>query len=460
MAKILKEEPISGRAERKRLAEGLYWRAIDPEVHLGYRKGRRGGTWLVRWRVPQGYSRETLGTADDELKEGTLNFDAAVRSAREVVQQKRLEQRAEAEGPALTVRRAVEAYIAARDERDSRRKGRPVRSDARSRLERLVIGREKRGNRAAMEANPLADIALHALTEEHLKDWCSALPAGIKATSHQRTFNDFKSALNEAYEANHRRLPPTLPTIIKRGLKAPQVDEGEGEAALAARSNQILSDAQVGSVIKAAREIDAEQEWDGDLFRMVVVMAATGARSTQLFRMRVRDMQVKEGRLMVPTSRKGRKGRTAKKSHEAIPVGKDILEALAPAVVGRPKDAVLLERTRWEQVAGSIRWQRAGRGPWQSASDMVRPWALIRERAGLPEIIPYSLRHTSIVRAIRANLPIRLIAALHDTSVTMIERHYSHWITEGLAEMVARAVVPLVPPPGGNVVEITARDRG
>jgi len=48
------------------------------------------------------------------------------------------------------------------------------------------------------------------------------------------------------------------------------------------------------------------------------------------------------------------------------------------------------------------------------------------------------------VRGLRAGLPIRLVAALHDTSVGMIERHYSRWITDGLEEMVARAIVPIV----------------
>jgi len=65
--------------------------------------------------------------------------------------------------------------------------------------------------------------------------------------------------------------------------------------------------------------------------------------------------------------------------------------------------------------------------------------------AGLPaSTIPYALRHSSIVRGLRAGLPIRLVAALHDTSVVMIERHYSRYITEGLDELVARAVVPIV----------------
>jgi hypothetical protein len=42
----------------------------------------------------------------------------------------------------------------------------------------------------------------------------------------------------------------------------------------------------------------------------------------------------------------------------------------------------------------------------------------------------YALRHSSIVRGLKANLPIRLVAALHDTSVEMIEKHYSAFIVD------------------------------
>lgn len=78
----------------------------------------------------------------------------------------------------------------------------------------------------------------------------------------------------------------------------------------------------------------------------------------------------------------------------------------------------------------------------------------------MPELIPYALRHSSIVRGIRANLPIRLVAALHDTSVEMIERHYAKWIVDGLDDLAARAVVPLVPnDEAANVVELVARQR-
>ena len=51
---------------------------------------------------------------------------------------------------------------------------------------------------------------------------------------------------------------------------------------------------------------------------------------------------------------------------------------------------------------------------------------------------PYSLRHSSIARALRASLPVRIVAALHDTSSPMIERHYPAHIldiTDDLAKL-------------------------
>ena len=49
----------------------------------------------------------------------------------------------------------------------------------------------------------------------------------------------------------------------------------------------------------------------------------------------------------------------------------------------------------------------------------------------------YALRHSSIVRALLANVPIRIVAALHDTSVVMIEKTYSSHIADH-ADVVAR----------------------
>ena len=79
---------------------------------------------------------------------------------------------------------------------------------------------------------------------------------------------------------------------------------------------------------------------------------------------------------------------------------------------------------------------------------MTRPWAAIIARAGLAAgTIPYALRHSSIVRGLRAGLPVRLVAALHDTSSAMIEKHYAAYIVDAMDELAARAVVPLTTAP-------------
>jgi hypothetical protein len=83
--KTLKEVPITTVNARAKLARGLYWKGIDPEVHLGYRKSRRGGVWLVRWRNGPSYRQMPLSTADDFIKEGTLDFNAAVKQALDVL---------------------------------------------------------------------------------------------------------------------------------------------------------------------------------------------------------------------------------------------------------------------------------------------------------------------------------------------------------------------------------------
>ncbi len=447
MAKTLREAPLTTRNARSKLGEGLHWRGIDADTHLGYRKGKRGGVWLVRWRVPAGhYHRAKLGTADDEIAEGTLDYAAAVRAGRERVEAARREERATADGAPRTVATAVATYCEMRDARDTARKGRPVRSDATHKLERYVIGREARGRRAAVDPAPLAAIPLHELAESDLIAWRAGLPDDMKATTRQRTINDLKAALNGAYLEHRSRLPATLPGVIKVGLSAAAAGASgllDHEPDDVARENQILPDATVGAIIAAARDVDDAKGMDGDLFRMVITLAATGARFSQVARMSVRDLQPAQSRLMVPTSRKG-KGRKARAT--PVPIGPDVLAALLPAIKGRAPGEPLLTRKRLAQAAGSIRWVEAGRGAWGTPSELVRPWAAIREAVGLaPDVVPYALRHSSIVRGIRAGLPLRLVAAMHDTSVAMIERHYGRWIADGLDDLAAAAVVPLVP---------------
>jgi len=452
MSKTITDAPLTTREARRRLDPGLYWRGLDADVHLGYRKAKRGGVWIVRWRNGQGYRQSSLGVADDAIEVGTLDYRAAAKAAIAQVAEARTEAKAAADGPPLTVRSAVEIYVELRDAREKRRTGRDIRSDAARRLEKLVIGRPARGKRAAVAATGLAEIPLHKLTEDDLQSWRASLPTGFRPTGIQRVVNDLKAALNSCAERHYSRLPSGLMSTIKRGLRTIVHEADEDDDALVARENQILSDDQVARLMSATLEIDRVQGWEGDLYRLILVMAASGARFSQVTRLRVMDVQTVSGRLMMPPSRKGRGG---KARLIPVPIGRDVLEVLAPIVVGRSKGAPLFERWRYSQQPGTIRWERSSRGPWQTPSEIVRPWGDIRNKAGLPDVIPYALRHSSIVRGIRANLPTRLVAAIHDTSIVMIERHYARHIADGLDTLAAQAIIPLaacVDPPLPAVV--------
>ncbi|EGP10225.1 phage integrase [Bradyrhizobiaceae bacterium SG-6C] len=453
MTKTLTEAQITTAKARSRLGFGVHWRRLDAEAHLGYRKGKRSGVWFVRWRNHYdgaNYKQAPVGVANDvndKPAEGTLTFEQAVTQAREHATRSRTEAVAQAAGPAPTVRTAVETYIRERNARDSRRAGREVRSDAGHRLRRYVLGQEERGSQEAVEATPLAAVHLHSLQEDDLLTWREDLPVELKATTKQRLINDLKAGLNAAWprmSAEQKKLNPAFLSIVKDGFKAERIDDDDEVSV--ARDNQILTDAQIGTLLRAAREIDDEQGFEGDLYRIVVCLAATGARFAQARRMRVSDAQRKEQRLMVPGSYKGRGGNGGS---VPVPVGEDVIEVLLPGILDRPKEASLFERWSYEQEAGSIVWRKSERGPWKTA-ELTRPWHAIRERAGLPEAIPYALRHSSIVRSLRNRLPIQHVAKLHNTSVKMIERHYAKYISTALEDLARAAVVPLVPRHGEN----------
>jgi hypothetical protein len=208
------------------------------------------------------------------ISKGTLTFEQAVAKAREHVTRFRTEAAAQAAGPAPTVRTAVETYVKERNSRDSRRAGREVRSDAGHPLRRYVLGQKERGSREAVEAASLAAVHLHALQEDDLLTWREDLPVELKATTKQRLINDLKAGLNAAWArlpAEQKKLNPTFLSIVKDGFKAERIDDDDEISV--ARDNQILTDTQVGTLLHAAREIDDEQGFEGDLYRIVVCLA-------------------------------------------------------------------------------------------------------------------------------------------------------------------------------------------
>ena len=183
MTKTLNEATVSTRNARSRLKPGVHWRSIDPDVHLGYRKGVRAGRWLVRWyKGSGGYGQATLATADDAMAadgSSVLDFGQAALAARRHVEACRKALKAAADGPVISVRDAVEEYLLAREARERAQQGHAgLKRDARSRLTKHVL------------KSPFAPKELYLLQAKDLLEWRRGLPAAMAAGTVRRLTND------------------------------------------------------------------------------------------------------------------------------------------------------------------------------------------------------------------------------------------------------------------------------
>jgi hypothetical protein len=150
---------------------------------------------------------------------------------------------------------------------------------------------------------------------------------------------------------------------------------------------------------------------------------------------------------MMPKSAKGGgRNRSVKKTERySVPITTQLAAKLRAAAKGSENDAPLLLQSDGRP------WNKH---PSQSCHRQVHK---VVTMIGLDpdEVTMYCLRHSSIVRMLLRNVPIRLVASLHNTSVAMIEKHYSRYITEHSIDDITRAGLLSEPvPAGGNVVEL------
>mgnify|MGYP001129901950 CR=1 FL=1 len=398
-------------------------------MSLGYRKPAKGpGTWIAKVVVDGSRTEEKIAIADDDgAPSGSLNYKSAVIAAIgwSNRQYAALEARRDQGRIGPTVRSAVAAYVEARTKR-SRREGK----NASGRLARHVLADKD-----------FADTPLSKLRSSTIEGWRSRLNVAetgallpgerklkpIAPATVNRLLNDVRAALNAAVEAHRRELPANLTSEIKVGTRAEHVtDEAR---------RQLLTDAQIRATVGAAFHVDA------DFGRLVLLAAATGARYSQLVALTVRDFQVAAKRLMMSGARKGRAARP--RPPVAVPLADEVVVKMEPATANRAPDDPLLLRWAYRNV-GPFKWERDHRRAWGPAYEIDRYWAAVVEQAELPQgTIMYALRHTSIVRQLRAGLPVRLVASLHDTSTEMIEKHYSAFIVDMSEDLARRALLTI-----------------
>jgi integrase len=408
MAPRLRAPTLETRTARLKLKvrRKPYFLPVAPGISLGFRRNLGAGSWLVRCADGKGGSwSKVFATADDfEDADGNtvLTFWQAQPRARELVRGKHTD----AHKP-ITVAEALDEH-----ERDLAIRGGLVAHVRR--LQRVL-------------PPTLLERPVGLLTVRELERWRNnRLGSGLAAGTVTRECKAFKAALNRAVAVD--------PGIINKAAWT------QGLAALpdshVARTDAVLTDDQVRAVVAACYAESTR------LGLLIEVLAITGVRPVQAARLLVGDLE--GDRLLMPRSAKG-KGRK-RIERRPLPIPPALAAKLRVAAGERPADAPLLQRP------DGAAWQ-PGR------SDHSRPFDRALEAAGLPRVVPYTLRHSSIVRSLQRGLPTRLVADAHDTSVQMVERNYAKYIADHSDAALRAVQIDLAPTPVDPVVVPLASRR-
>jgi integrase len=396
---------ISNRTDRERLARRRAphgFTSIAPGLRLGYRRCKGAGSWVMRCANGAGGEwTKVVGTADDyESADGIHVFDFW-----QAAEEARKQARGTVSGAPATWSEALADY-----EADLKTRG-------------GLVGNASHVRHHLNDIPSLLNKPVMALSAIELKRWRNDLVAnsGMKQASVVRLLRSAKASLNHAADHDTRIQNRDAWRIGLGGLSEEHV-----------AIDRVVSDDVVRQIMIEADRLDPA-------FGLFVAVAAeTGARPSQIARLKVSDL--KADKLLMPSSKKGRKRAI---SRHPVPISHDLADRLKRASHQRASDSPLLVRVDGE--------------PWSpaNAQHLIAPFAIVAKRLELDETM-YCLRHSAITRALLAGVPAKLVASNADTSLQMLERTYASYISHHGEEISRRGLLSPAPP-AENVVNLERR---
>jgi len=399
MARTLKDKELGSREARSRLKirPKPYYRAIERNLHLGYRRLRaKSGSWIARHYLgAQRYEVEVIGVADD-LSDAdglvVLDFHQAVAKAR----QRMLERAQGAAGDVgpLTVKQALERYLQWASD-----KGKPI-GDVTYRINSLIVP-------------ALGKIEVAKLTSDTIHDWHVSLSKRVRPGDADLT----KEERDRRRRASANRTLTVLRAALTRAWRDGKVASRDAWQRVQPFGNVNAARERHLSVAECVRLVNASEP----SFRLLVQAALqTGCRYGELGRLRVRDFNPDAGTLAIWASKSG-KPRHVVLTEEGVAF-------FTQVCAGRASDEIMLVK------ANGTAWEK---------SHQATPMRDACERARIvPAVSFHILRHTWASLAIMAGMPLPVAATnLGHTDTRMVERHYGH-LSKGYVESAVRANAP------------------
>ncbi len=405
MARTVRDANLDSRTGRSRLrARGRpYFRAIEPGLHLGYRKPLSGpGKWVARHYIgDHNYENETLAIADDFSDAdgvAVLNFHQAQTLARSRMVARA--HKAAGKTKPLTVADAIESYLTYLESKRSR------------------SGREARYAADAFILPVLGAVEINALTPEQVRAWHSKLakaPARVRTKKGQK--QHFKSTDDPENERRRKSSVNRILTILKAALNLVAHD----------KPKSIPSDAAWRRV-KPFQGVDSARIRYLTLDEVKQLLAAcspafqrlvrgaleTGARYGELCALTVADFNADSGTIAI------RQSKSDKPRH--IVLTDEGATFFASITKDRPSDAPTFLKDD-DQA-----WVR---------DHQKDP---IAEACDLAKIKPanfHVLRHTWASHAVMNGVPLLLVAKnLGHSTTRMVEKHYGHLAPSYVADAI------------------------
>jgi integrase len=434
MARSVQDTKLDSRNARDRLkprARPYYTTLIPGELHIGYRRRRKGkgaqGRWLVRRYMGKDakgvgrYQEKDIGLADDFLDaDGHTILD--FKHAQKLANEWRRDNGGGGPSPSgpLTVGAVLDRYFAYLEDED-----RPT-ADARLRANLHILP-------------SLGSELVDTLNSEGLRSWLADMakqPPRLRQKA-DATAPRYRMATEEDDKAeNKRRRKSTanrVLTILKAALNH-AFEEGK-----------VKSNREWGKRLKPFKKVDAARQRfltfaeakrlvnasEPDLRNLVMAGLSTGARFGELARLKVSDFDT--GTVAVWQSKSG-EARHVYLTDEGVAFFKQL-------TAGRAGSEVMLRK------ADGTAWQK---------SEQSRPMAAAVKRAKIsPPISFHGLRHTYASLAIMAATPLQVVATnLGHTDTRMVEKHYGHLTDSYLKDEIRKGAPTFDFPKGGKVVAL------
>lgn len=403
MAKTVRDSKLDSPAARSKLkvCGKPYYRSIDTGLHLGYRKGKTGGKWVVRLYLgAEKYVLETIGLADDrQAADGKiLNFLQAQAKAREIAASARVP--VGHRGP-LTVTAAMDAYL----ERLETEHSKSAR-DGRNRVNNHI--RPKLGDRLVAD-----------LTREDIAKWLKGLAEASRRVRGKagKPSRALARPATEDEKRQRRASANRTLTVLRAGLNQ------------AFRDGRVSSDA-AWRAVKPFREVETARvryftmdeirrlvnAAEGEFRSLVNAALFTGCRYGELCRLRVEDFNPDAGTIFVAQSKSG-KARHVVLTDEGQ-------RFFAQLTAGRAGDALMLAKQD-----GSA-W-----GP----SHQIRPMEEACKAARIAPAGFHILRHTAASHNVMGGVPLPVVARnLGHADTRMTEKYYAHLAPSYVAETIRK----------------------